>query len=135
MSIQTDVGNDIGVRWNALPVNTGAATLTGSAIDRLGLLSAVLAHACGAASGTPDSFSVVTTLHHSDDAGSGFATTGITITSLTADSTSAYTDVNLTPLKQWIKLVSVVAFVNGTSPKVPFASTIILGGSAAGNIA
>ncbi len=135
MGVLTDIGGAITVT-NCTTQNSAAATITSSAINRFGLLSAVLAHSCGAASGTPDSFSVATKIQHATASGGSYSDlTGATATTLTADSTAATADINLMGANQYLKVVTIVAFVNGTSPKVPVNATLILGGSDHGPVA
>jgi hypothetical protein len=116
------------IMWAYAPQDSAAATITGDAIDRLGYDSLEFSHRCGAASGTPDSYTVATKLQESDASGSGFAdVSGATATTLTADNTSAAKAIDARGLKRYVKLVTTVAFVNGTSPKVEAAAVVVLG--------
>lgn len=109
---------------------TGGTPIDGAAIDRLGYGSAVLHHTCGAASGTPDSFTVDSKLQDSDDGSTGWAdVTGAAATTLAADNAEAQKDVDLSGAKRYIRVRTAVAFVNGTTPKVEVAATVILGGA------
>lgn len=136
MGILSDIGALIGVRFQALPQAAEDGDIEGDAIDRLQIESCVIAHACGEATGTPDSYTVDTKLQHSDtDVAEDFVDADLAADQLVGDSTSAYLDVNLGPLKRYIRLVSTVAFTGGTSPAVPVVAVVILGGSEVGSIA
>lgn len=129
MSVPTDIGGAISV-VPASTTNAAAGTITSAAINRFGLNSAVIKHSCGPATGTPDTFSVATKLQHADTSGGAYTdVTGGGLTNLTADSTAATLDISLLPTRQYLKTVTVVTFVNGTSPKIPVDVTVILGGS------
>ena len=129
-SLQRNVGASLKTGKAFKPVASAAATINGDGIDRLGFSSAVLHHQCGDATGSPSAQSVATRLQHSDAQGSGFAdvSPAVTLTALTANNTDAERDVDLTGLKRYIRLVSVVTFTGGSSPAIPVAATITLGG-------
>lgn len=126
--------NNIGAYVKAVrgisPQDSAAATINGASIDRLGFDSCVLHHTCGAASGTPTSFTAASKLQDSDDGSTGWADlTGAAATTLAADDTEAQKDIDLTGAKRYIRVVETVAFVGGTSPKVEVAATVVLGGA------
>lgn len=134
MGVLTDIGGEVVVV--STTSNAAAGTITSAAVNRLGLFSAVLAHSVGAATGTPDSFTVATKLTECDTTGGTYTdATGFTVTTRTADSTVAQADFNLSTLKQFIKVVTIVAFVNGTSPKIAVNQTLVYGGSDHGPVA
>ena len=114
------------------PANASAGTTNGAAIDRDGYNSCVLHGACGAATGSPTAQTVDQKLQDSADGSTGWADlTGAAITQLAADDAEAEVDVDLSSAKQFIRVVSVVAFTAGTSPAIPVASTVVLGGPVA----
>jgi hypothetical protein len=118
---------NIQLNWAFQPQDSAAATITGDAIDRASFASMVMSHRCGTASGTPTSYTVDTKLQESDASGSGFAdVAGETLVQLTADNTSDEKVVDLRGRKRYLKLVTTVAFVGGTSPKVEAAGAVVL---------
>jgi len=120
---------DIGVTPRA-PTASGTA-IKGSAIDRTGFDSCVLAVFTGAAAGTPDSFSVAGKLQHSDTTTDGDFTdlTDGAITAITAVDTLAEVDVNLADAKQYIRAVVTPTYVGGTTPSVLLGAVVIKGGA------
>lgn len=131
-----DSGSLILPKIGVVPTNSGAATTNGAAIDRMpaasraGYLSATLHFVVGAPSGTPDSFTANAKLQESADGSTGW--TDITdgaVTQRTAAGTEAEVNVSLAPIKRYIRAVVVVAFVNGTSPALPVAASVVLGGA------
>lgn len=131
-----DIGASIKVFKASAPADSAAATITGSTIDRATpggtlYMSGVAHIALGAASGTPDSFTVTSKLQHSATTTDGDFTdvTGATGTTLTADAGETQFDFDCVGLKRYIRLIIVVTFVNGTSPKIEVASVIVLGGA------
>jgi hypothetical protein len=115
------------------PKNSGSATTDGAAIDRMtyGMAgSCVLHHACGAATGAPSAQTVDSKIQDSADGSTGWAdVTGGAATQLTADSTQAEKDVDLSSAKRYIRVRTVVALTAGTTPALPVAATVTLGGS------
>ncbi len=138
MFTPTNIAEQIWVAPMHVPTNAAAGTITGTGIDRMtqggeqGWLSAVVLVATGVASGTPTSYSVTTVLEESDSSGSGYAAiasaVGSNPTALTADSTVSRAPLNLLPSKRYIRAVTTVAFVGGTSPAVPCSVDIVFGG-------
>lgn len=131
-----DIGAHIKLFSASAPADSAAATITGTTIDRATpggtlYLSGVAHVQLGSASGTPDSFTVTSKLQHSDTTTSGdfVDVTGATGTTLTADASQTQFDFDCVGLKRYIRLILVVTFVNGTSPKIEVASTIALGGA------
>jgi hypothetical protein len=114
------------------PQDAAAGAISGNSDaghDRTGFGSCQLHVAVGAASGTPDSFSVAGKLQESDSESTGYTDiSGAAITSITADNGEARVNVDLSGCKKYIRAVVTPAFVNGTSPKVEVAATIVLGG-------
>lgn len=110
---------------------SGTTAATGSAIATQGYLSCSIAAVTGATSGTPDSFTLITTVEDSADGSTGWAAykpdnvTAVTNT-LTAASTVAEINVDLGNSRGYIRVVQTPAFVNGTTPKVFGAANIVL---------
>jgi hypothetical protein len=123
-------GNQRGKIVSGNVPNAGsAATITGSGIDRLGYESAQLHVASGTASGSPDAQTVDAYVQESSDNSSFTNISGAAITQITADSTQESVDIDLRAVKRYLKVVTVVAFTNGSSPKLPVASTLWLTGA------
>ena len=118
------------------PADSVAATINGAAVDVTfsggGGASVFIAVQCGAASGSPSSFTVDAKIQDSADGSTGWADlgTGSVATTLTADDTfSQSAGINLTPgNKGFIRSVVTVAFVAGTTPKIEVGATLIIGG-------
>jgi hypothetical protein len=109
------------------PTNSGAAATSGTGFDRTGYGSCAVHAMVGAASGTPDSFTAIFVLEHSDASGSGYAAFS-TLTTITAAG-ELVKNVDLAGAKKYIRVTCTVAFVNGTSPKLPVACSIACGGA------
>jgi hypothetical protein len=111
--------------------SSAAATINGPSIDRLGFHSAVIEHICGDATGSPSAQSVASKLQHSDATGSGFAdvSPAVAPAALTANDTEAEVNVDLSGLKRYIRVVTTVSFTAGTSPAIPVAAVVVLGGA------
>lgn len=107
-----------------------AGTRTGSAIDRRGYESCVLSCNVGITTGSPDAQTYDCKLQDSADGSTGWADiTGAAITQkTTATAAVVGADVNLAGAARYIRVVEVVGFTNGSSPKTPAAVTVILGG-------
>lgn len=114
------------------PVAQGATAATSIVIDTLGYGSAMFVVQNGAATGTPDSYTVAGKVQESDNANGSSASdiTGATITTITADSKSAQIRVDglgTGGRKRYLLLVITPAFVNGTSPKALVSGYCVLG--------
>lgn len=101
----------------------------GSAIDLAGIPefhSGLLVMDVGAATGTPDSFSVVTRLLECDTSGGSYtAVSGVTMTRTSAGVSSVA--FNPGSCKRYVKVGRTVTIVNGTTPTVPNSGTVLLG--------
>ena len=80
-----DVGASIDTRVGISPKNSTAATTNGTGFDRTGFLSCALHVACGAATGTPTTQSVIGKIQDSADNSTFADVTGATAAALTAD--------------------------------------------------
>jgi len=123
------VDPDIGVSPQA-PTASGTA-IKGSAIDRTGFDSCVLAVFTGVDAGTPDSFSVAGKLQHSDTTTDGDFSdlTGASVTAITAENTLSEVDVNLADAKRYIRAVVTPTYVGGSTPSVHLGALVIKGGA------
>lgn len=112
----------------SLVANQTAATVNGTGIDRLGYDDIELVVANGAATGTPTSYSIDVKLQESDDNSTFTDITGAAITQITANNTLRNIKVGNAYLKKrYIRTVTVVAFVGGTTPAVATAVEVLLG--------
>lgn len=133
--IQTDSGAFVKTVKGIPVTNASAGAINGAAIDRQGFLSCELWHAAGAATGTPTSRTVDAKLQDSADGSTGWADYNPdgagsgAAAQLTANDTEARKAVNLASAKRWIRVVETVAFVGGTSPAIPVAAAVVLGGA------
>lgn len=113
------------------PVAAAAGASNGIVIDTFGYNSATFVIQNGAATGTPDSYTVNAKLQEGALAnGSDMAdVSGVTITAITADSKSAVLRVDGlgTSRKRYLRVVVTPAFVNGTSPKALISAVANLG--------
>lgn len=116
---------------SVFPILSAAGANNGVAVDTLGYGDGMCIVTVGAATGTPDSLTVAAKLQESVD--SAFSSpvdiTGAAIVTLTAGTKSAEIRLSLgkrAAHKRWVRAVVTPAFVNGTSPKIPIAATILL---------
>lgn len=141
VALQRDIGKYIAVKKGIDPANASAGAINGAAIDRAGqgggklALSAVLHHACGAATGAPTARTVDSKIQDSADGSTGWADyvdpkTGVVAAAaqLTADNQDAEVDVDLSAAKKFIRVVETVGFTGGTTPAIPVAAGVSLGG-------
>lgn len=132
--------DEIGAAVNAVigvvPAARAAGATNGTGIDRsvpggATYDSAVLFTRTGAATGTPDSLTVVAKIQDSAD-NSTFADfepdgTNVATHTIAAASTSGQISVNLRGANRYVRVVETNAFVAGTSPTVVSCSVLILG--------
>lgn len=80
----------------------------------------------GAATGTPDSFSVVFSIEDSaNDSSFAALTTAVTTTMTAAGIAELYFDPRV--CRRYVHVKRVVTIVNGTSPKVPTSAAVVMG--------
>lgn len=133
--IPTNIGAYVKTVKGINPANAAAGAINGPAIDRQGILSCELWHACGAATGSPSARTVDSKLQDSADGSTGWADYNPdgagsgTAAQLTADNTEARKEINLAAAKRYIRTVETVAFTGGTSPAIPVAAGVVLGGA------
>jgi len=128
-----DIWRMVKVETGVIPEDSSAATINGPAIDRTfsggGGESAVLHASCGAATGSPSAQTVDAKLQDSADGSTGWADIGDAITQLTADDTNGESPgINLSTLKGFLRVVMVVGFTAGTTPAIPVAASVVIGG-------
>lgn len=113
------------------PAAQAAGDANGTVIDRLGFWDAIIHLNVGAATGTPTAQGVALKLQHGtkSDGTDMVDVIGATIAALDADNKEAVLGVNLNPLKQYIRAVVTTTFTAGTTPKIPVAVTVALGGA------
>ena len=78
----------------------------------------------------PTAQTVDAKLQESDDGATGWTDiAGAAIATLTADETAGGVDVNLSGAKAFVRVVATVGFTAGTTPAIPVAASLILGGA------
>jgi hypothetical protein len=127
------IGPEIKVLTGTPPVAQSGGAVNGTGVDRLGLDSMVLDVECGAVTGTPTSFSLDCKVQHSDDNSTfadwqpaGTAISGA-IAQITTASSRKRKTVNLQGAKRYVRSVTTVAFVGGTTPTCPNAAVMVFG--------
>lgn len=111
------------------PQALAAGVVNGPVIDRLGFEDAVLIVSSGAVSGTPTAQTLDARIQHGNAAdGSDMVdVTGLTITQITVADTDRQLDIDLLPLKRYIRVVVTAGFTGGTSPTIQASASIALG--------
>lgn len=117
-----------------VPAAASAGTRNGSAIDRLGYGSCIVAANVGASSGTPTSFTLDYKLQDSADGSTGWAdytppSGTAALTQITAASALSSKNIDLAGAKRYLRVVEVLAFVGGSSPTLGCSSVVVLGGA------
>jgi hypothetical protein len=128
-STHHNIGGFISPREGIPPADYTAGATNGTGIDRTGYLSCTIFAQTGVASGSPSAQTVNVKLQDSADNSTFADVTGQALTEISADSTTGQLDVDLGTLKQYIRLVSTVAFTGGSTPAWDVAASVILGGS------
>lgn len=132
---QHSVGESVHLAAVALPLANAAGTRTGDAVNRSAYQSCVLAAILGAETGTPTSFTYDAKIQDSADGSTGWAdytpdgSTVAALTQVTAGSATARLNVDLGGAKKYIRVVEVITITGGSTPKVPAAALLILGGT------
>lgn len=135
------IGDFIATKGGNPPAVVTAGTRTSAGINRLTLNSesCVLVGMTGAASGTPDSFTLDAKIQHSNDNGAADPWTDYTppadsspdgttaLGTMTAENTVTEKDVNLRGAKIYVRISETTAFVNGTAPSVIASTHLVLG--------
>lgn len=129
---RNDIGAYIAAQSAFLPQSLAASgTANGAGVDRINASSAVLYAQAGAATGGPSAVSVTFQLQDSAD-NSTFAnvTSETSLITLSAASTGAELDIDLTGLRQYVRVVGTAALTGGSSPTIPVSAVLVLGGQA-----
>lgn len=118
------------VRGNA-PAAQTAGAVNGASIDALGYGSLDLFFSVGATTGSPTSFTVDAAIQDSDDGTTFAAITAATasIAQVTAINTDRRLSLDLSLIRRYVRVVSTVAFVGGTTPAALICSVPVLGGA------
>jgi len=111
------------------PQALSAGSVNGEIIDRLGYEDAVLIVSSGAVSGAPTAQTLDGKIQHGDASdGSDMAdVSGLTITQITAANSDQQLDIDLVPLKRYIRFVPTAGFTDGTTPTILATASIALG--------
>lgn len=107
----------------------GAGTVDGLAVDRLGFEDAVLLVSTGAVAGAPTAQTVDAKIQDSADGTTWADVAGLTIAQITAADTEQELDIDLTPLKRYIRVVATITFTGGTTPTIGLFAGFALGGA------
>lgn len=124
----TNIGAYIQLLFCIIAQSASAGAINGPSIDRTGFFSCVLHGVAGAATGSPSAQSVIYKLQHSDDE-STWEDFGDAADALTADNGQVELDVDLSGAKRYVRCVATVALTGGSSPTLPVAGTLALGGA------
>ena len=131
-----NVGGLVTSRTALRPQASAAAaafSLVGLTVDREAFQSALFKTITGAATGAPSAVAVTSKLQDSED-GTTFADVAASqsnpsvTSSVAAVNSSGILEVDLSPLRRYVRMVHTVAFTGGTSPTVQIAAECILGG-------
>ncbi len=111
------------------PIAQGASEKLSAAIDTLGYSSALIEVATGAATGTPDSYSVACKVTECATSGGSYADVSGATATLAADGKHAQIRVEGlgTSRLRYLKVSMTPAFVGGTSPAALVGATALLG--------
>ena len=123
-----DLKSNIKTAVSVRPQAQAAGTVNGVTVDTKGYHSASAVLETGAATGSPTSYTLDVKVQESADNSTWSDVTGLTFTQITADDQSqtiAIANIG-TARSRYLRLVSVAAFVGGTSPTVPVSAVIQL---------
>ena len=135
-----DLGQEIKTGLAIAPIDGTAATLTGAEIDAKGFESAVFTLMTGVASGAPTAQSITWKVQDCATSGGSFADVSVTAkdgstttyagTEIVGDGSAAQDEelnVNLMHLKRYVKIVAVLSFTSGSTPKQDVCVSYALG--------
>ena len=128
-----DIDRQMKMETGTRPILAVAGGHSTKSIDRRSATgsgaSAVLHIACGNATGSPSTQSVIATMQDSGDGSTDWQDIGSVAADLVADDTSASTpNVNLVNVRKFIRAEVTVVFTGGSTPAIPIAATICIGG-------
>ncbi len=131
LALLRDIGAYVKSINGVFPFARTAGAVNGAAINRLGFDSCVLHTVSGAATGSPTGQTLDAKLQDSADGSTGWAdlVPAIAITQIVADDTEEQVDADLSGHKKFIRVVQTVTLTAGTSPTLPCASSVVLGGA------
>lgn len=124
-SVYDAIKADLGIA----PIAQSTPEALSAAIDTLGYNSAMATFKTGAATGTPDSYSVACAVKASATSGGSYVTISGATATITVDGTQAIVRVEGLGISaaRYIKLSMTPTFVNGTSPKALISAALLLG--------
>ena len=112
------------------PADSDGTAIVGEIIDRLGFESAVFTALFGDITGSPDPTVVPITFFHGDDSDMGdeveVTAYAVTVTDPAAAAKQEL-NINLVPLKRYVRMKADPAFTGGSSPKLEIAGAYTLG--------
>lgn len=134
-----NIGGDVTAKAALRPVASAAAasfSLVGVVINRAQFQSLLLKVTSGAKTGAPTTLSVKAKLQESDASGGtytdvavGPANAAVAIADITDNNQERWLEIDMSGLKEFVRVVFEVAFSGGTSPTIFIAAEAILGGS------
>ena len=108
------------------PQDASGTDIEGDGLDRRLYYSGKLVVVTGAAEGSPSSYSVTAKLQHSDESGAGFEDiAGLEAASVAEDNGIGEADVQISELKQYLRVVVESEFDGGSSPSVPVTAFFV----------
>lgn len=114
-----------------LPITAAAGATNGVAVDTEGYGDGMIVVSVGAATGTPDSFTVAAKVQESADGSTNWTDiSGSAIATVTAASKTGEIALALNSraaAMRYVRVVATPAFVNGTSPKIAIGAVVLLG--------
>lgn len=112
------------------PVALAAGSVNGLVIDRTGFYDAAVHLKVGAATGAPTEQGVSLKMQTGDasDGSDMVDVAGDVIEALTTDNAEKKLNIDLSGYKQYLRVVTTVTFTGGTSPTIPVAVSVVLGG-------
>lgn len=126
----TQLGEDIVTGVAMKPADSDGTAIVGEIIDRLGFDSAVFTALFGDTAGTPTLVEVPITFFHgnADDMADEVAVTALAVqVDDPAAASKQELNVNLVPLKRYVRMKADPAFTDGSTPKLEIAGAYALG--------
>lgn len=124
------LGEDIVTGVAMKPADSDGTAIVGEIVDRLGFDGAVLTALFGDTTGAPTALSVPLKVYHGneDDLSDAVEVTSLAVAVVDpAAGSKQEIDVNLIPLKRYIRLDTDPEFTGGTTPKIEIAGAYALG--------
>ncbi len=117
--------NDLTKTVKGIAPQALSAAVNGTGIDRSGFNFTVVACETGATTGTPTTTSVAYKIQDSADNVTFTDVAGATVA--IADAAHGEINLDLRPLRQYVRVVATPTFTGGTSPTVQAAASVTLG--------